>query len=110
MVKRHKPENARGVSPDQDFVQILDRRLAPARSSWRSSTNPHYARRQVEGAGHGTTRIDALWNEYVPRHLLTRLHGYELLMAPYAIAHLKIGLKLYETATASALTSERVCT
>jgi predicted helicase len=33
----------------------------------------------------------------VPKHLLTRLHGYELLMAPYAIAHLKIGLKLYET-------------
>ena len=32
-----------------------------------------------------------------PRHLLSRLHGYELLMAPYAIAHLKIGLKLYET-------------
>ena len=31
------------------------------------------------------------------RHLLPRLHGYELLMAPYAIAHLKIGLKLYET-------------
>ena len=33
----------------------------------------------------------------MPRHLLPRLHGYELLMAPYAIAHLKIGLKLYET-------------
>jgi predicted helicase len=33
----------------------------------------------------------------VPEHLLPRLHGYELLMAPYAIAHLKIGLKLYET-------------
>ena len=38
-----------------------------------------------------------LWNEYVPNHLLPRLHGYELMMAPYAIAHLKIGLKLYET-------------
>ena len=38
-----------------------------------------------------------LWNEYVPEHLLPRLHGYELLMAPYAIAHLKVGLKLYET-------------
>jgi predicted helicase len=37
------------------------------------------------------------WNEYVPKHLLPRLHGYELLMAPYAIAHMKIGLKLYET-------------
>jgi predicted helicase len=37
------------------------------------------------------------WNEYVPKHLLPRLHGYELLMAPYAIAHMKIGLKLHET-------------
>ena len=27
----------------------------------------------------------------MPEHLLPRLHGYELLMAPYAIAHLKIG-------------------
>jgi hypothetical protein len=37
------------------------------------------------------------WNNYVPKHLLPRLHGYELMMAPYAIAHMKIGLKLYET-------------
>ena len=47
--------------------------------------------------GHGEKKIQALWNDYVPKHLLQRLHGYELLMAPYAIAHLKIGLKLYET-------------
>ncbi|MGD0291837.1 MAG: type ISP restriction/modification enzyme [Candidatus Binataceae bacterium] len=39
----------------------------------------------------------AAWNEYVPEHLLPRLHGYELMMAPYAIAHMKIGIKLYET-------------
>src|SRR5690606_8283080 len=32
-----------------------------------------------------------------PRHLLSRLHAYELMMAPYAIAHMKIGLKLAET-------------
>src|ERR1043166_7814988 len=37
------------------------------------------------------------WNEYVPKHLLPRIHGYELMMAPYAIAHMKIGLKLAET-------------
>lgn len=37
------------------------------------------------------------WNDYVPKHLLPRLHGYELMMAPYAIAHMKIGLKLAET-------------
>jgi hypothetical protein len=37
------------------------------------------------------------WNQYVPLALLSRLHGYELMMAPYAIAHMKIGLKLHET-------------
>jgi hypothetical protein len=40
---------------------------------------------------------DAEWNRYVPAHLLPRIFGYELLMAPYAIAHMKVGLKLGET-------------
>jgi Type ISP C-terminal specificity domain len=39
----------------------------------------------------------AAWNKYVPVHLLPRLHAYELMMAPYAFAHMKIGLKLFET-------------
>ena len=37
------------------------------------------------------------WNTYVPTHLLPRLFAYELMMAPYAIAHMKVGLKLAET-------------
>lgn len=37
------------------------------------------------------------WNIYVPTHLLPRLYAYELMMAPYAIAHMKVGLKLSET-------------
>ena len=41
--------------------------------------------------------IPKLWNEYVPKHLLPRLYGYELMMAPYTIAHMKVGLKLFET-------------
>ena len=39
----------------------------------------------------------AAWNDYVPQHLLPRLHAFELMMAPYAIAHMKIGLKLADT-------------
>lgn len=35
-----------------------------------------------------------LWPGYVSDHLLPRIHGFELLMAPYAIAHLKLGLEL----------------
>lgn len=41
--------------------------------------------------------IQRLWNDYVPTHLLPRLHGYELMMASYAIAHMKLPLKLQET-------------
>lgn len=47
------------------------------------------------------------WNAYVPAALLPRLHGYELMMAPYAIAHMKIGLKLQETGFTAWDTLER---
>jgi len=40
---------------------------------------------------------DISWSEYVSNHLLPRIFGFELLMAPYAIAHLKLGLFLEET-------------
>ena len=38
-----------------------------------------------------------LWNDYVAEKLLPRIFGFELLMAPYAVAHLKLGLLLQET-------------
>lgn len=34
------------------------------------------------------------WTEYVHDDLLPRLFGFELLMAPYAMAHLKLGMQL----------------
>ena len=37
------------------------------------------------------------WSGYVKDRLLPRIFGFELLMAPYAIAHLKLGLFLEET-------------
>lgn len=38
-----------------------------------------------------------MWSGYVSKHLLPRLFGFELLMAPYAVAHMKLGLQLAET-------------
>ena len=38
-----------------------------------------------------------LWDGYVAERLLPRLFGFELLMAPYAMAHLKLGLLLQDT-------------
>lgn len=36
------------------------------------------------------------WPSYVNSNLLDRLHGFELMMAPYTIAHLKLGMTLKE--------------
>ena len=38
-----------------------------------------------------------LWQSYVEKHLLPRLNGFELLMASYAMAHLKLDMVLAET-------------
>ena len=38
-----------------------------------------------------------IWSNYVETHLLPRLNGFELLMASYAMAHLKLDLLLSET-------------
>lgn len=38
-----------------------------------------------------------IWSNYVEKHLLPRLNGFELLMASYAMAHLKLDLLLTET-------------
>jgi predicted helicase len=38
-----------------------------------------------------------IWNDYVEKHLIPRLNGFELLMASYAMAHLKLDLLLSET-------------
>ncbi|MEG8041738.1 hypothetical protein QP164_02660 [Sphingomonas sp. LR59] len=50
-----------------------------------------------KAAGKRDAEIKELWNAYVPLHLLPRLTGFELMMAPYAIAHVKLGLKLSDT-------------
>jgi len=43
------------------------------------------------------TGQEGMWSSYVEEHLLPRLHGFEILMASYAMCHLKIDLLLQET-------------
>lgn len=40
---------------------------------------------------------EGIWSQYVEDHLLPRLNGFEILMASYAMAHLKLELLLQET-------------
>ena len=37
-----------------------------------------------------------MWNRYVEKNLLPRMYGFELMMAPYSVAHMKLGLFLKE--------------
>lgn len=38
-----------------------------------------------------------IWQQYVEQHLLPRLNGFEILMASYAVAHIKLDMLLSET-------------
>lgn len=49
-------------------------------------------RETIESKGLG-----GAWPSYVHEHLLPRLFGFELLMAPYSICHLKLALEIGDT-------------
>jgi hypothetical protein len=89
------PEGAKATDP---FVRILD--PATGTGTFLVEVIDLIHGRMVakwEAAGKTAKEIDSLWNEYVPEHLLPRLYGFELMMAPYSIAHVKLGLKLTDT-------------
>lgn len=74
----------------EPLVQILD--PATGTGTFLAHVIDHVARRK-NPRGQATPA----WNDYVAHNLLKRLNGFELMMAPYTIAHLKLGLKLAQT-------------
>jgi hypothetical protein len=93
-----EPGEKRTISPDEPFVQILDPATGTATFLVEIIHVIHKTLSEKWGKeGLSKNKLDEAWNDYVPKHLLPRLHAFELMMAPYAIAHMKIGLKLAET-------------
>jgi hypothetical protein len=102
------PEGAR---PDEFFVNILDPATGTATflvevmeivfghlcEKWKKAGAA--AMPQIPGKAGPLASFKEYWNAYVPACLLPRLYGYELMMAPYIIAHMKLGLKLAEINT-----------
>jgi len=88
----------RTISPDEPFVQILDPATGTA-TFLVEVIDVIHATLKTKWKRQRLTEMQQIknWNDYVPRYLLPRLHAYELMMAPYAIAHMKVGLKLAET-------------
>ena len=56
-----------------------------------------FMHRVIEHIYEGFKNQKGMWSGYVSKHLLPRLFGFELLMAPYTVAHMKLGLQLQET-------------
>jgi len=98
-IKRNKNiQIPKGVSEHDPFVQILDPAVGTGTFLVEIIDLIHKTMKSKwEKEGHLPLEFNKLWNEYIPKHLLPRLYGFELMMAPYAIAHMKIGLKLFET-------------
>ncbi len=103
-----EPGEKRTISPDEPFVQILDPATGTATFLVEviDVIHKHLEAKWKKGGAAAMPDIpnsksnqnwSDFWNEYVPKSLLPRLHAFELMMAPYAIAHMKIGLKLAET-------------
>jgi Type ISP C-terminal specificity domain len=86
------------VSKDEPFVLILDPATGTATFIVETIDviYSHLTDKWKKARMNDAQRA-AAWNDYVPKHLLPRLFAYELMMAPYAIAHMKVGLKLAET-------------
>jgi very-short-patch-repair endonuclease len=81
--------NVQGKTVDQEVhkVQILD--PATGTGTFLAETIKHIHKKFKGQQG--------IWSNYVETHLLPRLNGFELLMASYAMAHLKLDLLLTET-------------
>lgn len=77
-------------------VQILD----PATGTGtflRQTILQIYANFKEKHEDESKEQIRKAWNEYVPKNLLERLNGFELMMAPYAVAHMKLAMVLKDT-------------
>jgi hypothetical protein len=68
-------------------VQILDPAVGTA--TFLNEIIKHVQQRFVGQEGR--------WPAYAREDLIPRLHGFELMMAPYTVAHLKLGLTLQES-------------
>ena len=85
------PEGSRSeqvrITEEVHRVQLLD--VAVGTGTFLNETLQHIYEAKKHNQGH--------WEAYVNDHLLPRLHGFELMMASYTIAHLKLAMTMKQT-------------
>ena len=102
--ERHNVSLPDGVEASEPFVQILDPATGTGTflkcvievirdTKMREWAGPNWT------SNHGENAVThaAAWSAYVHADLLPRVNGFELIMAPYIVCHLRLGLLLQET-------------
>ncbi len=86
VTKSHIDERGKTIKDTREIhrVQMLD--VAVGTGTFLNETVNHIHESQKANQGR--------WNAYVEDDLLPRLHGFELMMASYTIAHLKLAMTL----------------
>lgn len=95
------PKTGKAVTIKKDVhrVQILD----PA-----TGTGTFLAKAVQLIADRVKARAPGKWSGYVEQELLPRLHGFELLMASYAMCHMKLDMQLTQTGYQPSATPPRL--
>ncbi len=87
-----------GVDDDAFVVQILDPATGTGTFLLRVIERVHETMfREYVARGLSDEHAVAEWNAYVRDALLPRINGFELMMAPYVVSHLRLGLALEQT-------------
>jgi hypothetical protein len=102
--KQQGIEIPKGIDPKMPFVQILDPATGTGTFLKYTIEIIHDTMMQKwagsawkEDAQNALQRNQPQWQDYVHTSLLPRLYGFELMMAPYIVCHLRLGLLLEET-------------
>jgi hypothetical protein len=86
-IKLKTDQQGRQVEKEVHKVQVLD--PATGTGTFLAETIKHIHNKFLNQKG--------IWTSYVEKNLIPRLNGFEILMASYAMAHLKLDLLLTET-------------
>jgi predicted helicase len=86
-LKRGLADDSKINGTDQHKLLILDPAVGTGTFLFEVINQVHDKFKRQKGA----------WSSYVKEHLLPRIFGFELMMAPYTICHMKLGLELAET-------------
>lgn len=95
-VKKNGQKSQIGQKVEKPIVQILD----PATGTGtflRQVILQIYHVFRTEGKFVSQQDFIDKWNKYVDENLLPRVNGYEIMMAPYAVAHMKLAMLLKKT-------------